>query len=62
MIEIKGFDDLSKKLEDLAEKAESIHGTQEVPLSELLTPGLDFWRSTRGSSRKMKCSKRAASR
>jgi len=39
MIEIKGFDDLSKKLEDLAEKAESIHGTQEVPLSELLTPG-----------------------
>lgn len=39
MIEIKGFDELSKKLEDLAEKAESIHGTQEVALGELLTPG-----------------------
>ena len=38
MIKIDGFDELSKKLEDLQESAESIQGTQ-VPLSELLTPG-----------------------
>jgi hypothetical protein len=33
MIEIKGFDDLSKKLEDLAEKAESILARLVVILS-----------------------------
>jgi len=38
VIEFDGFDELSKKLEDLQESAESIQGTQ-VPLSELLTPG-----------------------
>ena len=39
MSEIKGLDELSKHLEDLAERAESVNGTQEVPLSEFLTPG-----------------------
>ena len=39
MIEFEGFDEVSRELDNLAEKAESIHGTQEVPLSELLTPG-----------------------
>ncbi|MEG9437830.1 hypothetical protein JAO29_16910 [Edaphobacter sp. HDX4] len=39
MIKLEGFDDLSRKLEDLADRAESLHGTQQVPLSELLTPG-----------------------
>jgi len=39
LVEFDGFEELSKKLNDLAEKAESVHGTHEVPLSELLTPG-----------------------
>ncbi len=39
LIKLQGFNELSKKLEDLAEKAESINGAQEVPLDELLTPG-----------------------
>lgn len=39
MIELKGFDDVSRKLKDLAERAESINGTHEVPVSEMLTPG-----------------------
>jgi hypothetical protein len=39
VFEIKGLDELSKKLDDLAERAETVNGTQEVPLSELLTPG-----------------------
>ncbi len=38
MIEIKGLDELSKKLEQIAENAEAIQGTQ-IPLEELLTPG-----------------------
>ena len=38
LIKFDGFDELSKKLENLQESAESIQGTQ-VPLSELLTPG-----------------------
>lgn len=37
MIEFDGFDELTKRLDDLKENAESIHGAQ-VPLSELLTP------------------------
>jgi hypothetical protein len=39
LIEFRGFEEASRKLEELAEKAQSIHGTQQVPLSELLTPG-----------------------
>jgi hypothetical protein len=38
MIEFNGFDELSQKLDELKESAESIQGTQ-VPLGELLTPG-----------------------
>jgi hypothetical protein len=38
MIKFDGFDEVTKKLEDLQESAESIQGTQ-VPLSELLTQG-----------------------
>ncbi len=38
MIEFDGFDELSKKLDELKESAESIQGTR-VPLGELLTPG-----------------------
>jgi hypothetical protein len=37
-MEFDGFDELSKKLNELKESAESIQGT-EVPLGELLTPG-----------------------
>jgi hypothetical protein len=37
VFEIKGLDELSKKLDDLAERAETVNGTQEVPLSELLS-------------------------
>lgn len=39
MIRLEGFDDISSKLEELAEKAQSVHGSHEVPLGELLTPG-----------------------
>lgn len=38
MIEFSGFDELSKKLDELQESAESMQGT-EVPLGELLNPG-----------------------
>ena len=38
LIKFDGFDELSKKLDELKESAESIQGTQ-VPLGELLTPG-----------------------
>jgi hypothetical protein len=38
LIEFEGFDELSKRLDDLKESADSIQGTQ-VPLGELLTPG-----------------------
>lgn len=39
MFEIKGLDELSKKLENLGDRADAMNGTQDVPLSELLTPG-----------------------
>lgn len=38
LIRFDGFDELSKKLDELQESAKSIQGTQ-VPLGELLTPG-----------------------
>ena len=38
MIKIEGLDELNKKFDDLVESAETINGTQQVPLSELLTP------------------------
>lgn len=38
VIEFEGFDEVTRKLDDLVEKASSIDGTQNVPLSELLTP------------------------
>jgi hypothetical protein len=31
VFEIKGSDELSKKLEELSERAETLNGTQEVP-------------------------------
>lgn len=36
-IEIKGFGDLQKKLDRLQKNAEALSGTQEVPLSKLIT-------------------------
>jgi hypothetical protein len=39
VFEIKGLDELSKKLENLGDRADAMNGTQDVPLSELLTPG-----------------------
>lgn len=39
MIKFEGFNEMRRKLDDLAKRAESIHGTQAVPLGELLTPG-----------------------
>jgi hypothetical protein len=38
VIEFEGFNELSKKLDDLGESIEAIQGTQ-VPLGELLNPG-----------------------
>ena len=38
LIKFDGFDELSKKLDDLKESVESMHGAQ-VPLGELLNPG-----------------------
>lgn len=38
MIEIKGLSDLTKKLDELAQRASDLHGSHEVPLTELLTP------------------------
>jgi hypothetical protein len=38
LIRFDGFDELSKKFDELQESAESIQGTQ-VPVGELLTPG-----------------------
>ena len=38
LIEFDGFDEFSKKVDELKESAESIQGTQ-LPLGELLTPG-----------------------
>jgi hypothetical protein len=41
MFEFKmdGLDELQKNLEELGDRASQIHGTQEVPMNELLTPG-----------------------
>lgn len=37
MFKIEGLDELQKKLDDLAKKAEAIDGQHSVPVSELLT-------------------------
>lgn len=37
-LEIGGFDDLQRKLEDLKNQAEEAEGTHSVSISELLTP------------------------
>lgn len=36
---MKGFDELERKLNDLADRAKRLDGTHNVPISELLTPG-----------------------
>lgn len=36
---IEGLDELQQNLKELADRASEMHGKQEVPLSELLTPG-----------------------
>lgn len=37
-IRTEGFDEFSRKLEDLARRAEDLEGEREVPLSELFPP------------------------
>lgn len=39
MIEMKGLNELAKKLDTLAQRAGDLHGSHEVPLTELLSPG-----------------------
>ena len=36
--EIKGLEELSKKMDDLAQRAEQLDGSHSVPLPDLLTP------------------------
>jgi hypothetical protein len=38
MIKITGLDEITKKLEDLANKAGELDGQHRVPMNELLTP------------------------
>lgn len=38
MFKIDGLDELQKKLNNLASKAQELDGTHTIPLSELLTP------------------------
>lgn len=38
MIKIKGLNELTKKLDDMSQRASELHGSHEVPLTELLTP------------------------
>lgn len=38
MIEFEGFDDLQRELEELAENARRLDGTNEVPLTDLFPP------------------------
>ncbi len=38
MFKIEGLDNLTKKLDELAQRASDLHGSHEVPLGELLTP------------------------
>lgn len=37
-MKIKGLDELTKKLDDLASNAEKLHGTHQVPVQDVLTP------------------------
>lgn len=37
-LKIKGLDAMQKKLNDLANRAKSLDGTQQIPVNELLTP------------------------
>ena len=38
MIKIRGLDEVSKKLDDLAKKAKTLDGKHNVPMNELLNP------------------------
>jgi hypothetical protein len=38
MFKITGLNELNRKLQDLAKKAQALDGTHNVPISELLTP------------------------
>lgn len=38
MLKITGFDDLKKKLDDLAKRAKALDGEHSVPIKDLLTP------------------------
>jgi hypothetical protein len=38
MIKIEGLSELTRKLDELAQRATDLHGSHEVPLNELLTP------------------------
>ena len=38
MLKITGLDEIQRKLEDMSRRAQSISGTQNVPIPELLTP------------------------
>src|SRR5574340_1214906 len=38
MLKITGLEELTRKLDDLAESANDLHGTHSVPVGEMLTP------------------------
>ena len=38
MLEVKGLDELQRRLKDLSRRAENLSGTHSVPLTDLLTP------------------------
>jgi hypothetical protein len=38
-IKIEGLDELQRNLEQLGDRASQINGRQEIPMTELLTPG-----------------------
>jgi len=38
VIKIEGLDELTNKLDQLAQRASELHGSHQVPMTELLTP------------------------
>ena len=38
MLKFTGLEEISKKLDNLADSAKKLHGTHEVPIADMLTP------------------------